>query len=385
MHKITRHVLTKEGATFAADTSDLLVSDNLDFHPTDVLEDADGSVIVVDTGGWFRLCCPTSQLEKADVLGGVYRIRRTDAKPVADPRGGKLAWNALSEEALVELLNDERFAVRNQARQRIGKRGPAAIEALTRVLTSSNDPDHRLQAVWGLTWIDDPRARAAVRNSLDDSDETVRQAALHSISVRQDRLAADKLAVIIPDGPAHNRRAATEALGRVGSPSDLKTLFAAVPTAMLTDGEVDRFLEHSLIYAAMELNDPAALRQFIASDNDQIRRAALIALDQMEGGDHLLPADIQPLLTSSNALLNDVAWWLAERHPDWGDVVVEAIRHELQQPPVDERLLDRLGDRLRRFSNSVAVQQAMAEALKNSGTGDPLRLTVLNAMAASRH
>lgn len=384
MHKITRHVLANHGATFASDTSDLLVSDNLDFHPTDVLEDADGSVLVVDTGGWFRLCCPTSQLEKADVLGGIYRIRRTDAKPVADPHGGKIAWNGLSEDALVELLNDERFAVRNQARQHIGKRGPTAIEALTQVLTSSNDPHHRLQAVWALTWIDDESARAAVRNALADSDETVRQAALHSISVRQDKLAAEDLPEVIQAGPAQNRRAAAEALGRVGSPSDLRTLLAAVPTAMLTEGEVDRFLEHSLIYAAIELNDPDELRQFIASDNDLTRRAALIALDQMEGGDHLLPTDIQSLLTSSNELLNETAWWLAEQHPDWGDVVVEAIRHELRQPPKDEGLLTRLGDRLQRFANSVAVQQEMADTLKNPAADDSLRLTVLNAMTTSR-
>ena len=55
-----------------------------------------------------------------------------------------------------------------------------------------------------------------------------------------------------------------------------------------TEGDVDRFLEHSLIFAAMELNDASALRQFISSDDARIRRAALIALDQMEGGDHLL-------------------------------------------------------------------------------------------------
>ena len=48
---------------------DFLVSDNHDFHPTDVIEDADGSLLVIDTGGWYKLCCPTSQLDKPDVLG----------------------------------------------------------------------------------------------------------------------------------------------------------------------------------------------------------------------------------------------------------------------------------------------------------------------------
>ena len=38
---------------------DFLISDDPDFHPTDVLEDADGSLLVIDTGGWFRIGCPT--------------------------------------------------------------------------------------------------------------------------------------------------------------------------------------------------------------------------------------------------------------------------------------------------------------------------------------
>ena len=64
LHKITRSVLQPSGATYQTTDSDFLVSDNTDFHPTDVLEDADGSLVVVDTGGWYKLCCPTSQLYK---------------------------------------------------------------------------------------------------------------------------------------------------------------------------------------------------------------------------------------------------------------------------------------------------------------------------------
>ncbi len=78
LHKVSRHVLVPQGATFTTKDEDFVTSPDLDFHPTDVLEDADGSLIVVDTGGWYKLCCPTSQLHKPDVLGGVYRVRRVD-------------------------------------------------------------------------------------------------------------------------------------------------------------------------------------------------------------------------------------------------------------------------------------------------------------------
>ena len=57
-----------------------------------------------DTGGWYKLCCPSSQLVKADVLGAIYRIRRSGAPKVDDPRGLKLAWAEMSVEDLVSRL-----------------------------------------------------------------------------------------------------------------------------------------------------------------------------------------------------------------------------------------------------------------------------------------
>src|SRR5690606_3123003 len=44
LHKVSRHVLKPEGGSYQTEDSDLLVSDSTDFHPTDVLEDADGSL-----------------------------------------------------------------------------------------------------------------------------------------------------------------------------------------------------------------------------------------------------------------------------------------------------------------------------------------------------
>jgi putative membrane-bound dehydrogenase-like protein len=83
LHKVTRHILRPNGATYASTDSDFLVSDSTDFHPTDVLEDADGSLLVVDTGGWYKLCCPSSQLAKPDVLGAIYRVRKKGAPHLA--------------------------------------------------------------------------------------------------------------------------------------------------------------------------------------------------------------------------------------------------------------------------------------------------------------
>src|SRR3954452_19114913 len=123
LQKVTRHVLEPAGATFRTHDSDFLVSGNHDFHPTDVRDDADGSLVVVDTGGWYKLCCPTSQLWKPDVLGAIYRVRRLDAPRPDDPRGLKLDWAALPADALAVLLDDPHRAVRDLAIATLARKG----------------------------------------------------------------------------------------------------------------------------------------------------------------------------------------------------------------------------------------------------------------------
>lgn len=79
LRKISRHIMVPKGATYETKDSDFVWSDDPDFHPTDVREAPDGSLLVIDTGGWYKLCCPSSQLVKAEVFGGIYRVRKTDA------------------------------------------------------------------------------------------------------------------------------------------------------------------------------------------------------------------------------------------------------------------------------------------------------------------
>ena len=123
LRKVTRHVLEPSGATFKSRDADFLVSDDRDFHPTDVVEDADGSLLVIDTGPWYKLCCPTSQLAKPEVLGGIYRVRRKGAPKPRDPRGSALAWNAMTPAGLTTLLDDARPAVQGRALQQFGMAG----------------------------------------------------------------------------------------------------------------------------------------------------------------------------------------------------------------------------------------------------------------------
>lgn len=93
--RLVRMELTPAGATYKAVENEFLKLHNPDIHLTDVLEDPrDGSLLLIDTGGWFRIGCPSSLMAKSDILGAVYRIRpakavpRLAAAPAAAPSAG---------------------------------------------------------------------------------------------------------------------------------------------------------------------------------------------------------------------------------------------------------------------------------------------------------
>ncbi len=389
MHKVTRHVLKENGATFTAQSEDFLTSDNLDFHPTDVLEDADGSLIVVDTGGWYKLCCPTSQLEKPDILGAIYRVRRTDAPPVMDPRGAKVAFGNLSPDQLATLLNDPRPTVRRRATDELVRRGADAVPALDAIghhgdavssVAESDEHQHasaRRNSVWALSRIDHADARSAVRRATADRDASVRQAAIHSISTWRDRDAVSVLTEVLRSDSLHNRRAAAEAIGRIGDPT-------AAPALLMAAGEAtDRVLEHSLIYALIELDDAKRTRVGLRSDNAATQRAALIALDQMDGST-LAPEDVVALLSSDTATLRDTANWIIDHHLDWDTALVPVFRQRIEtadsaSPAEQESLLAGLAQ----FSVTKPVQGLLATSLSVDDLPIKTKLLVLAAMARS--
>lgn len=64
-----RHKILPDGGTFRTVDEPFITSTGSDIHLTDVLQDADGSLLVVNTGGWFITGCPLSRVAKLDVHG----------------------------------------------------------------------------------------------------------------------------------------------------------------------------------------------------------------------------------------------------------------------------------------------------------------------------
>lgn len=168
--KVVWHDLYKRGSTFGSADVDFVSTADPDFHPSDVLEDRDGSLVVVDTGSWYVHHCPTGRIRKTTAFGGIYRVRYTAAS-IATPI------------AKSEVLNDDTLA-RHRFVYHLHRN--ADRRTLLEMLDDS-DPERRRAA---LIVLDQAPHNAlpfeAVFAALKDKDESLRRAALESFRKHRD-------------------------------------------------------------------------------------------------------------------------------------------------------------------------------------------------------
>ncbi|MEX2260605.1 MAG: PVC-type heme-binding CxxCH protein [Bryobacteraceae bacterium] len=372
-HRILRHILHREDGTFRTDDSDFLTSEDIDFHPTDVLEDADGSLLVVDTGGWFLHGCPVSRISKPQFKGAVYRVRRKNAPRVDDPRGGKLGMADAAPAELARLLEDPRFAVRDQAVDRLVQAAVPAIQPLALVLQKSASPEARTAAVFALGRIPNPKSAEAVRAALSDRDVLVRVAAARMAGLNQDQAAVSRLAEMVKRDDAAVRRQAAEALGRIGDTS-------AVPALLAASADLEgRFVEHAVIYALIRLRQPAPVIEALSHSNPQVRKAALIALDQMDGNplrrEHLVAQ-----LNATNEQLSNAALWVAGHHPDWSADIRQFLRTRLEKRSIGEEEAESLRRTVLPFCSDEGTQQMLVDLLVASSNDADRQVFLLDTM-----
>lgn len=405
LRKVSRHVLRPAGSSFASEDSDFVTSEHVDFHPTDVLMDADGSLLIVDTGGWYKLCCPTSQLWKPDVLGGIYRVRRDGAALPADPRGRRIDWSFASIEQLWGLLADARPAVRQRATREFARRGDAQsmarfldrcaergiAAALLDMRSAASDDANASDAAtaalartWALSQVGSQQARVLMRDLLHNPDVRVQHVAVLTASLYRDADAADPLIELLGHDAPAIRRAAAEALGRIGKTTAVPPLLAAAAAAE------DRILQHSITFALIELNDSAATLAGKASDSPRTVATALMALDQMPAGT-VVPAQVIPLLNADDDHLRDTARWIVTQHPEWGGELAEWFGEQLAavtgepttaaEPASANGVLESM---LVNFASHAAIQSLLADTIRRVDAAPAARAMALHVVAQAR-
>jgi putative heme-binding domain-containing protein len=377
-HKIARYTISRDGPTYRAEDSDFLTTENHDVRITDVEEDADGSLLFVDMGAWFSYGFPGNPLPKPEVLGAIYRVRRTAATPPADPWGKGLDLTHRNAEQLAELLDDPRPRVRDQAVAQLAKRGDDAVPVLSAVLRdATRSVETRTGAVWALCRVDNRSSLAAVGMALSDADSTVRQAAVHVVGLNHDQSALADLMVMLKREEPPLRLTVAEALGRIGQPQAAPALLAALARGG------DRFLEHAIVYALIRINDRSSTIAGLADANPRVRRGALMALDQMADG-RLSRDEAAPLLDTDDTDLQQEVIDCMSRHVGWAEDTIAVLRQWITAPRRTADQTRALTGALLAFCGDEKVQRLTAELFTSAQLDSQARLLLLQVLERCR-
>lgn len=268
-HKVVQVDWQRDGATYVAREKDLIEFLDADTHPTDVLEHPDGSLLIVDTGGWFRIGCPTSQTAKPDIHGAIYRLEAAGTKPRQDPWGLQEDWAHLSAEDCIRRLEDPREPVRNRARIECRKR-TECWQTLVNTLESRSDRI-LIEAAWWATTQPAKSARPMLGSLIRHASEEVRQAAAAALGrLPMKETSPELLASLLDEDPGVRRITATS-LGRLGHAGAAPAIANALGT------ETDRWVEHALLHSWISLREQNSMQQALNAPSEELRRRALIA------------------------------------------------------------------------------------------------------------
>jgi len=390
--KITRTVTERKGASFIATKTETILKFNQpDSHFTDVLEDREGGLLVVDTGGWFRIGCPNSQIAKPEVSGGLYRIRskvRAETKPSLMPD-----WPRFTSEEVSGFLDAPEFWIRDRAITELAVRGDPAIPELRRIMQDENASEMaRRNAIWTLTRMRFSEATDLIYAALTDPSPSVRQTACNGIQVTRSwqsiaanepaerRIELDRnktisgaLASIVRNDTPSVAGSAAAALGVMGE-------FRAIGAILGRLGRVadDRFLEHALIYSLIEINDYATTIKALTSENPRVIKGTLIALNEMSES-KLEALEVLPFLAHPNDALRKAVHQICIEHHEWDAAL--ANRFVRWKDDFSENRRETLFDIVPIFLDSPPMRVFVTSLLDSK---DPLREDLgLQLIAAS--
>jgi putative heme-binding domain-containing protein len=179
--------------------------------------------------------------------------------------------------------------------------------------------------------------------------------------------------MVTSDLPQIRREAAT-ALGRIGDRQAVVSLLDSIRAG------ADRFLEHALIFALIRLGDREAMVAALKDPGAAAKRAALIALDQMEGG-NLTQDLVTPLLDPTDLALQQAALQAILSRPAWAKEILGLAREWLSEPSLDEGRQEILRGVIVSFSRDSGFQDLVAGSLRGEKSPTLTRVLLLESMA----
>ncbi len=374
LQKVTLNQLTPDGATYRATSTNLLTADRIDFHPTDVLLDADGSLLVIDTGGWYDLCCPTSKIDQKTANGGIYRIVSENTKSIRSTLMNNQPkvpadWTDVDIRWLASLIHDRRPWVSRRAHIELAKlseedKSIAADFIAVQLSENSRPSAFRLDSLWALSYMGDPRSIKLCMDVLADEDPNLVHAACHILSLHRVSFAEAKLTELLKHPNMSVRRVAAEALGRIGSETSIPSIIDSLSE------KNDRVLQHSLLYSMIEIEKRSSDLTLIHRLDDEtlskLQQHAILLVLQQTGRGHLINSStLTRWLDDDYAPLADLATRLILDRGEKSDDLVAWLQRQIRDSQ-DDNLSSRTITILREWKDHTALREPIFATILTS-------------------
>jgi HEAT repeat protein len=166
---------------------------------------------------------------------------------------------------LIDKLNTQDTAARDQAIESIGKFGAPAINPLVSRLTSSGSPDERAAIAMALSKLGEPAIEPLLNCAKGAQQEPVREAAADALASMTPP-PTDKLLSVLKDPDSNVQQTAILALGKAKEATAVEPL-----TAFLSDGNPSA-IQQSAVEALGSIGQPAAypLVTFVEQQDSQL-------------------------------------------------------------------------------------------------------------------
>jgi putative membrane-bound dehydrogenase-like protein len=334
--KIARHNLTRSGATFTSSDEDFVSTDDPDFHPSDVLQDHDGSLLVIDTGSWYVQHCPTGRIRKAPSIGGIYRVFHKGTGPQPRPQ------NPLTPEHLLD--SELHFQAKEDLVWRLSREHPADL--VTRLPKMDTHPELQALTI---------RALARVK----------------------EKLASSLLASLLTSPHAVVRVATAEALPHCADHAIVPLILQSLATNPAP------FLQHALVFALSRLATPAHLQSALDHPAAAVRRAAIVLLDQPPPK-NLRVEPVLKAIESTDDALRAAGLASIANHPEWTDSVI-ALAHKTLSAPSAVHRIETLRAIVSAFPRDTSLETALSSAIQQQTRSPRDRIDLLQTLRLASH
>jgi putative membrane-bound dehydrogenase-like protein len=370
--RVIRRELSRFGATFQSVDTDFVTTEDPDFHPSDVLEGADGSLYIVDTGSWYVHHCPTGRIRKVPGQGAIYRVSHKSAKKTDDPWGTRMDLEKVDQPELFKRAKDERWAVRDRAMKKLIEGKAADSEAWIELVAS----EFKEEALWALARIGTDGTVQEVRKLLASSEPETRILGARILGRIADRGSRQSLERLLKNTDQRVRFVAAEALAHCGTAESIPALVEALTI------EADVFMEHAALFALYKLSKPAEQLPLLNHPYARVKKAGLVLLEQTNAK-LLQGKTVASLAFHEDDALAKTARNILAAHPEWIDEAAGILRQLLERKTLTTSEQEGFGQFVRTFGLKDPVAPLITSALNphNENISAFIRITLLQAIS----